>query len=295
MTSIDTVVYHFPCSDGHAAAWVVRLKYPNAKFVGCKAGCAPTVELGKFIVFVDLTPPADFIHRCLNDGKKVSILDHHESAEKILFKFEQDSNFGYTLDKTRSGCQLAWDYFNTTQSIRPWFIDYIADRDLWKFELPDSKEINAGLHYTDDFTFERLDRLYSEEKEMSMKRMKEIGKVIIDLQSSEIDSAKRRAVRAKFMWKNEILYIWIVGNASKLRSEIGAALVQTPFEDGTFPAFSATYEYDLKSDEWWISLRGGDNSPNLSDITMSLGGGGHPKAAGFTIKPGKTLKDIFII
>ena len=46
----------------------------------------------------------------------------------------------------RSGCQIVWDEFMTTPVLgiskpRPKFIDYIADGDLWKWELPDGKLI----------------------------------------------------------------------------------------------------------------------------------------------------------
>lgn len=48
------------------------------------------------------------------------------------------------FDMNRSGSQMAWDYF-FPDFARPAMIDYIADRDLWRFKLPGSREIAAVL------------------------------------------------------------------------------------------------------------------------------------------------------
>ena len=88
-------------------------------------------------------------------------------------------------------------------------------------------------------------------------------------------------------WENKTYRLWLGGNINPgFRSDLGNALCSKPFKDGTMPDFAATWQFDPKSEEWWISLRGVPNrSPDLSVITSSFGGGGHPMASGITIKP----------
>ena len=51
----------------------------------------------------------------------------------------------------RSGAMLGWRYMHPGQEPPP-LIGYVQDRDLWRFELPNSREISAALgSYPMDF------------------------------------------------------------------------------------------------------------------------------------------------
>ena len=75
-------------------------------------------------------------------GKKVVVIDHHATAAKDLEGLE-----GCVFDMSRSGAVLTWNYFDNRQdgetNLYPSILRYVQDGDLYKFELPHSKEILA--------------------------------------------------------------------------------------------------------------------------------------------------------
>jgi hypothetical protein len=107
----------------------------------------------------------------------VVVIDHHKSAAEDLKGFDEihvaklisqhcpgvnedvestvdcvagkcPSNLpvmqGVRVIQENSGCVLAWLYFNPNEPI-PEILHYVQDRDLWKFDLEHSKEINAYI------------------------------------------------------------------------------------------------------------------------------------------------------
>ena len=201
------------------------------------------------------------------------------------------------FDMNRSGCQMAWDYFFDKQP-RPFFIDYMGDRDLWTWKLPGSREINTALwelNYIDSRDLTKLTELLDKPNE-KLAYLESVGKIIETGNKREIDIGVSNAIEAKMNCLNQNYRIWLGGNVNPaLRSEFGNVLCLKPFKDGSVPDFSACWQYDPKSDEWWISLRGVESkSPDLSIITSSLGGGGHKLASGFTIKSPNGLKKVFV-
>lgn len=65
-------------------------------------------------------------------------MDHHKTAEAELAGLDFCE-----FDLNRSGGRLAWERFIDPQP--PWLITYTEDRDLWRWALPQSREINAAL------------------------------------------------------------------------------------------------------------------------------------------------------
>ena len=115
-----------------------------------------------------------------------------------------------------------------------------------------------------------------------------LGKIIIDINEKDISFACNNATLTNFDSKYSGIYkVYLTQTTPKIRSKVGNILANRRECD-----FSAIFHYDYKSNEWWISLRakttlnenGHDIGHDLSQITSKLPkGGGHPKAAGFTI------------
>jgi oligoribonuclease NrnB/cAMP/cGMP phosphodiesterase (DHH superfamily) len=69
----------------------------------------------------------------------------------------------------------------------PWFIQYIQDRDIWKFELPRSREVNAGMYFN-EHTSENYDLYMTYENENShvkdsyVESIADLGKIVLDTQ-----------------------------------------------------------------------------------------------------------------
>ena len=271
--TIDIVIYHGGCYDGLAAAWCVRKWENSSEYFPAQHGNEPPDVVGKTVVILDFSYKRKILEKMIERATWLLVLDHHKSAERELEGL--DNCF---FDMKRSGCQMAWDFFFPEQPTRPLFLDYIADRDLWKWEMQDSKKFSKGLYVSYDLSFKTFDTLlYEEENSIAYpyKYLISCGENYLDHEAKLIGLLAKSAVLCKMGD-----YTVYAVEDRLFRSELGNVLSQRPDCD-----FAVIYSYNLREKEWWISLRGdGKKSFDLSKISAEYGGGGHPLAAGFIHK-----------
>src|SRR4029077_17890731 len=89
-------------------------------------------------------------------AKSLVVLDHHQTAEAELVGLKPQ-NGAIHFDMERSGIGMAWDHFMGSR--RPWIVNYIEDRDLWRKALPHSDMVNAYLG-TLEYSFMVWDAFY---------------------------------------------------------------------------------------------------------------------------------------
>lgn len=291
----DVVVYHESCSDGIASMWSVRRHLPNIQVESCKAGCVYKMDfdifVNKRIIFVDICPKMDTLYAISAIAKWVTILDHHKSSIDNYENYHDNkksclgqihNNIEIYFDITRAGCQMTWDYFNVSISpnkTRPWFLNYIADRDLWKWELEYSKEYNTAFYDLKYLTADNINLLY----EMSDKKKEELKEYGISAVTKFNNKINECCMESNIATVDKYK-CWILSCDYAYRSDVGNKMSMLPFPDGTMPDFTAIWTRDPKSNDKWISLR------NVSDLDLTIvckifddKGGGHPRAAGFTI------------
>lgn len=181
------VIWHAGCTDGFAALWAVYRAFGEVEAVrgyyqSTDEEIARLTELiaGREVFIVDLSYPLDVIQRWRGHAKRIVLLDHHKTAfeklapllsatepidhDKARKSVVTEPDLTIVLDKDRSGCGITWDYlFGAGPAVvaiphteRPWLINYVEDRDTWKFALDNSREINAFVKHQDQ-TFERWD------------------------------------------------------------------------------------------------------------------------------------------
>lgn len=314
----DFIVYHEHCSDGTASAWIVKRHNPSAQLINCKAGQNPNLNIedikSRNIIFVDICPSVDYINTISSIVNKIVILDHHISAfrnidnmydtDKIcatsgqIVRENKPQNLFTVFDMNKAGCVITWEYFNS-QLIIPWFIQYIQDRDLWKWELPNSKNINTALFEDKHITFNGLTNLYDkyvtkEQISFIIEQMNEKGALINKFRNQIIDKECKKAIHCTFNYEDIVYNVWLYSGPEDLRSDIGNALMQINFNNGIKPDFSVNWRYDVQSHQFWISMRGEEWSPDLSIICKKYNGGGHPRASGCSIDGNLPLRTIFI-
>lgn len=301
--NFDAIIYHGPCSDGTGGLWSA-IHYANIQNrCACKAGANPPPNYNYTdmnIIFIDICPTIDYLTNLVSIAKNIVILDHHISSKEMIESnsciLEKFDNLFIEFDMERSGCQMAWDYF-FDNSPRPFFIDYIGDRDLWHWKLPNSKEINNALfelNYVDPRDLTKLSDLLNE-PDKKMEYLRSAGDVLEIAKNNEISVGVSNSIEAVFEVGDVKYRVWLGGNVNPtIRSELGNVLCAKKFNDGILPDFSVVWQYVPISDEWWISLRGNkERSPDLSSIASSFGGGGHKFASGFTIRDTGGLKHCF--
>jgi oligoribonuclease NrnB/cAMP/cGMP phosphodiesterase (DHH superfamily) len=180
------------------------------------------------------------------------------------------------FDMTHSGAMLAWRFFHPGKE-PPRLIKFIEDRDLWKWEIPYSKEFSAAFDMV-KFSFEDFDKYLDDS---AVDDAQEQGAYILAYSKTVISKIAKKASSRKLGGKDVL-----VVNSPHWMSEIGAALA--PKCD-----FAIIWYYDHDARQVKISLRAHHDDSDVSEVAKRWGGGGHRKAAGFVLTPGESIESIF--
>ena len=271
-SSVDLVIYHKNCTDGFGAAYSAW-KLLGSKAIYCAAshGDPPPNVDGKTVAILDFSYKNNVIKDLIASSKDLIVIDHHKSA---MIELHDISNTHF--DMNHSGARLAWDFFHPGKEA-PKFIDYIEDRDLWKWELPYSKEFSAAFDMI-PFEFEEFEKFEDDSVfDDAVKR----GSYILAYSKTVIKKICDKASARKYKGKNVL-----VVNSSHWMSEIGSRL--SPDCD-----FAMIWYYDHERKDIKVSLRSFYDNVDVSEIAKNFGGGGHKKASGFTLTGDSNIEDIF--
>jgi hypothetical protein len=272
------VLYHKDCPDGFGAAWAI------SKFWGAKATYLPLshtdklpeIPDGSFVIFADIARKRADLLALAARMHFVTILDHHKSAAADLANIEFEApghNIRCIFDMERSGAQIAWDFYHTLDA-RPKLLDNIADRDLWRFALPETKPIFAAL-ITYPYDFEIWDSLMLEP--LVRPGMITAGKALLRGHDIRVKELVREARTARFDHFFARYSFPAVNAPYFYASDVGNALLDA-YPDAPF---AAVYRDTATGRRDW-SLRSTDERVDVSFVAQEFGGGGHRNAAGFS-------------
>lgn len=284
------LIYHDPCADGIGAAWAAKTCKKNAILVPYNLTNPnfiiedyTTRMTNAIVIFADCCFPLDELRKVCQIASNVVVLDHHKSNIELLKNFvSEKDNVTLVLDNKRSGCQIAWDYFFPQQS-RPWFIDYIGDRDLWAFNLEYSKEINAALWYLGYLSLAGLSILSNHLEEVIKPSIIDYGIELERYNKQQICSDAMTAVLADLQTPIAKYRVLVVTGITYNKSEVGNYLIKLCDSDHftSKPVLVMLPYYIVNSHKWGVSMRSADNKMDLTQICKELNsGGGHRNAAG---------------
>lgn len=146
------IIYHDGCPDGLTAAAILEYYLRNnvhneiTMVPGSYNKDLPKIEQS-MIYFVDFSCKKEIFENLLEAENTIVLLDHHKSAIKELsdlLDHPQVQNY-CSMDNTKSGTGLAWDYCYPDKELPKPFA-CIQDRDLWNWALPESKDFCSGLN-----------------------------------------------------------------------------------------------------------------------------------------------------
>lgn len=273
-------IYHKNCADGFTGAWVVKewAKMHNhvIEYAGGEYGKDPVPINRRHVILVDFSYPEDVLIRMSEYAASITILDHHKTAEENLKNIEAKAYcpIDVIFDMDRSGCEIAWDFFFPYEN-KPRVLEAVADRDLWKFNKPYTKEISAFV-FSLEYTFENWDKLMS----YDINDVISSGSGILMKHSKDVNELFNSIV----YWVNivtglddEFYRIPVANVPYMYASEMGNKLC-LEYPDASF---AATYYFDGK--QYKFSLRSTDNQLDCSKIAKAFGGGGHRNASGFSV------------
>lgn len=290
-------IYHGNCADGFGAAYAVWKRYgEEVEFFPGVYQTPPPDVTGRDVIMVDFSYKQPVIEEMAKVANSILILDHHKSAEEDLRQWKreaQEDPQDYTewnpgrqfendpplvcaiFDMERSGAMIAWSFFHPFEPI-PQLIKHIEDRDLWRFKLPGTREIQAAL-FSYPYDFKIWDRLINSFDTAGGSKMFDEGEAIERKHFKDIEELLKVTTQRMLIAGHDVP---VANLPYTMSSDAGHQLAQGE-------AFAACY-WDTP-DGRVFSLRSTDDGLDVSEIAKQYGGGGHRHAAGFKLAPGAAL------
>jgi len=265
-------IYHGNCADGFTSAWVVRKALGDDVdyHAGVYQDAPPNVE-GRDVIMVDFSYKKSVLLDMADRANKITILDHHKTAAddlKELVDIPLENSrcpLDIKFDMGRSGARITWDYFFPGQE-PPRILLHVEDRDLWRFALQGTREIQANI-FSYPYDFNVWDKLMTSDPVELAKE----GKAIERKHFKDI----RELVGVVTRRMNIGGYNVPIANLPyTLTSDAGHLLAKGE-------PFAGCY-WDTPQGRVF-SLRSQDDGMDVSEIAKQYGGGGHKHASGFRI------------
>ena len=269
-------IYHGNCADGYGAAWVFS-RWADREF-DFHAGVyqdPPPDCTGRDIYLVDFSYKRAVVEEIVKVATRVVLIDHHKTAIEDLQPLIDSQQIEAMVNVEKSGATLAWEwFFASSDDNMPQLLRHIEDRDLWRFALPNTREIQANV-FSYPYDFEVWDDLMDlplaehivAGQAIERKHHKDIAELVKVCR-------REMAVGGQLVPVASLPYT-LMSDAGHLMatehpSKIGVCYWDTP--DGRV-----------------FSLRSTDDGPDVSEIAKQYGGGGHAHAAGFRVPYGHIL------
>lgn len=271
-------IYHGNCADGFGAAWAVRhgLGEENVEFLAGRYGMPAPDVTDRVVVIVDFSFPLVTLQAMARQASAVLVIDHHKTAAEALAELQPAPADYYEwadtppklcalFDMNRSGAGLTWDFFFPNTE-RPALINHIEDRDLWRFKLEGTREIQANL-FSYPYDFEMWDALMQQPINAAIAA----GTAIARKHHKDVAELVAGSMRRMVIAGHDVP----VANLPYIHSsDAGHLMAQGE-------PFAACYQDT--TEHRYFSLRSSDEGLDVGEIAKQYGGGGHRNAAGFKV------------
>ena len=257
-------IYHGNCADGFGAAWVFS-RHSGDDFdfhPGVYQDAPPDVE-GRDVYLLDFSYKRPVVEAMLESAASVTLIDHHKTALDDLEPIMGRMRCHCGID--HSGAMLAWQFIKGDAEPPP-LLRHIEDRDLWRFALPHTREIQANV-FSHPYDFKVWDalmytpiaELVAEGKAIERKHFKDVAELVSVFKH-------RRVIGGYSVPVSNLPYT--------LTSDAGHLMAQGE-------PFAACY-WDTPTGRVY-SLRSTEAGVDVSEIAKQYGGGGHRNASGFRV------------
>lgn len=283
----DVVLYHAGCPDGFGAAWLLqRMLVPDAQLVPMDWHQPPPAEAWVTdgnLWSVDYCPDGNYLDELGGVLDIITVFDHHQSSVKEIGDrphftgigaFLDASDLGaldhtsIVIDQSHSGIGLVARYAkHVTGEGIPWFVKYIEDRDLWRFDFFDTKNVSAAIASL-PMTVEAWNSLAAADPQQVIAE----GMAINRYREQLVEQCAASSVRVH-------LDEWDVQcsvSPYAIGSDVAGLLAErSPDGIGAYCI--------LHPDRVQFGLRSRGDGPDVAQLAERFGGGGHEHASGFTV------------
>jgi oligoribonuclease NrnB/cAMP/cGMP phosphodiesterase (DHH superfamily) len=257
-------IYHAQCADGFGAAYVVMKALGGIEFLAAEYGSEPPDVSGKEVILVDFSYPRDVLLAMAAQAESILILDHHHTAQQELVDLPQ--NVVAIFDRDHSGAMLAYRHFFPASGTPHALLWHIEDRDLWRFEIPGTREVMAAV-FSYPYEFPVWDRLMV------------TGTSVLAAEGAAILRSQQQDIATILaLTRRELVIAGHRVPAANMPRTLCSDAAEAMTEGHLFVAL-----YWDEPDGRKFSLRSAIDGIDVSRIAQQYGGGGHRHAAGFKI------------
>ena len=268
------IIYHANCPDGMTAAWIANKSLNGGcELVPAQYGDEPPDVIDRDVFVLDFSYQREIMQRMFDSARLLKVLDHHLTAAVNC----KGLSFCW-FDMEKSGARLTWEYFNLN-ICSPAMVEYVEDSDLWRFVLPQSREVRAFVQ-SFPFTIESWDDLMA----TPIEEASGIGAHILRYRTQQIETVLANAEIAEDLYLSLHVTPGVVLSTSVFISDACHLALER------FPqAAIAMNIYRRAQREWVHDLRSRSGSDvDVGAMAKLQGGGGHKHAAGFTDEEPRT-------
>lgn len=275
-------IYHNKDLDGICSGAIIKKKYPHATMIGWDYGEPIPEELVDCdceVIMADISFPMDDMARVARwVGKNYfTWIDHHKTA---IEDYRTSGILGIDafVKEGVAACELTWIIL--IDEPIPYVVRLLGAYDTWRQNDPNmdwDAEIlpyQYGMRSIVGLSVDTMvDCLDAASSDMDILVVIGIGKSLLIYENQQNQMIAEKAAFEKLLWG----YVAICLN-TQTRGSAAFHGVYTP-EDYEI---MVTYCYDGK-EVWKFSLRTTHDNIDVSAIAKQYGGGGHAKAAGFSV------------
>ena len=293
--SKNIVLAHGNCTDGQAASYLMYLYFKVLKekteFIAVNYNEPIPDVTNKNVYIVDFSYSPEVLETASRVAKSITMLDHHLTASqqwgsyrRFIHKCTGGCDIHITIEEHESGAGLTLEWIknkvkaykiNTTIFEHKFLnkvINSVEDRDLWLFQIPETKVIHEALQVIPR-TFEAWDNFIFDQTESEI----ELSLIRAGYYLEIKESLAQRYAEKHQMIDFSGYKIPVVNCPGESASRVGEILaVDHPFAL-TFSVNTSKINCSLRSN----SKTGID----VSEIAKKFNGGGHRAASGMLLKP----------
>lgn len=269
--------YHKDCYDGIAAACAVKAKYSESECIAIAHNDLTIPDItDRDVIVVDFSFPLEMMREMIYKSRSFIVLDHHESfapTAATLLAEQDRGDYGskdvvICYDITRSGALIAWEFFH--EGPVPELVDHINDRDLWRFDLPFTREIMAAVSIRPYEMSAWMKLLTSVRNPIALLIAE--GTILIPKIHQDVDNVLRTTLRYVELDGEQVP---LANCPYFLASDVLSKVCETA-------PYALSY-FDTPTHRTF-SIRSARTGPNVSVIAARHGGGGHYHASGFSVQ-----------
>ena len=264
------IIYPADSADGLGAAWAAWEFYgQGAYYIPYRYNDPmPDFEYGAEVFVLGCGIGLNAISLAAANATRIVLIENQIPYESKFHEHIRTQNLPanviFIFDQNHSGCVLAWNYFNQGQPV-PLMLEMIQDQYLSLFAVDMSREVVAAL-------YNRMPIELFNFGGVSVGELRGEGKALTE----QIKRISARMLKTRHPIMLDGVTGMAVNASPAFATDLGLMLST---EKGTF---GMTYHYNGDRKLWGCSLRS-NGEVDVGRIAEKFGGGGHDRAAGFSV------------